>query len=307
MKVLLTGAAGFIGSHAARSLIQAGYQVHAIIRPSSNTSRISDIARQVEFLEADLFDEMAIRRIVNQIRPEACLHIAWTTEPGIYLESRENIRYLAASLHLASALADAGCKRFVGVGSCFEYDLSRGFLAENSPTQPGSLYAACKLGCAIALEHIGLKSEMQTAWARLFYLYGPGENSKRLVPAVANALIRGEHVPVSSGEAIRDFLHAKDAASALCAVLSSEITGPVNVGSGKPVSVGEIVENIGKILGRPDLIGWGERPNNPTDPPFVCANTRLLHENTSWKPVYGLEDGLQDIIARLTRNMERAA
>lgn len=307
MKVLLTGAAGFIGSHTARSLIKAGHQVVALIRPGGNTRRISDILYHLNVVETDLSDASKMKRIVSQVHPEACLHIAWVTEPGIYLSSRENINCLSASLALASELADAGCSRFVGVGSCFEYDLSRGFLSESSPLQPGSLYAACKLGCAFALEQIGAQSGMTTTWARLFYLYGPGEDHRRLVPSVANGLIRGEHVSVSSGEAIRDFLHAGDAADALCAVLESELTGPVNIGSGRPVSVREVVEVIGKILGRPELIGWGERPNNATDPPFVCANTRLLLEKTSWKPAFNLEDGLQQCISQLTINLERAA
>lgn len=307
MKVLLTGTTGFIGSHTARSLIEAGHHVSAVIRSGANTSRITDIVSRLDVVQADMFDESELKRIVSQIRPEACLHLAWYTEPGIYLSSRENIRCLTASLGLASALTNAGCKRFVGVGSCFEYDLSQGFLSESSPLLPGSLYAACKLGCAYALEQIGLLSGIQTAWARLFYLYGPGEDARRLVPAVANALIRGEHVPVSSGEAIRDFLHARDAADALRAVLESDLIGPVNIGSGRPVSVREVVEKIGQILRRPELIGWGERPNNETDPPFVCANTHLLRENTSWKPAFDLKDGLQQCLSQLTINLERAA
>jgi nucleoside-diphosphate-sugar epimerase len=135
------------------------------------------------------------------------------------------------------------------------------------------------------------------AWARLFYLYGPTENARRLVPHVIVRLLKGERAAVTSGRQIRDFLHVRDTARALTAVTRSTLRGAVNVGSAEPIRVLDVVETIGRITGRADLIDVGARQDNLVDPPFVSAdNRRLLHE-TDWRPAHGLTSGLADTIA----------
>ena len=303
MKLLLTGATGFIGSHLARLLVSEGCEVYALTRTGSDLRRISDISPSLNIVPCNLFAADRLDEQLEHIRPEMCLHLAWYTEPGKYLKSQANWQLLAASLRLASKLADLGCRRFVGLGTCFEYDTDQGFLSESSVTGPRNLYAASKLSLFLVLEQLANITGMELAWLRLFYLHGPFEDERRLVPSVSLALLRQQVAKVTPGEQIRDFLHVKDVAAAIWAVAQSSLTGPVNIASGQPVSIKQIVEHIGAILNRPELIAVGAIPYGVSDPMFVCANNQRLKENTDWTPGYSLEEGLQHTVAWWQRQM----
>ena len=296
MRVLLTGATGFIGSHVARLLVNTDCEVHALVRESSDLWRIEDIVPQLHLVRSDLRARDNVKAQLEKIRPNMCLHLAWYAVSGKYLIAHENIELLNASLHLASQLASLHCKRFVGVGTCFEYDIGSDCLCETSPTRPRNLYAASKLALQIVLEQLGNLTGMEVAWPRLFYQYGPYEQVQRLVPSVIVSLLRNQVAKVTKGEQVRDFLHVEDVASAIWAVAQSDLTGPVNIASGKPITVKEIIEKVGKIIDRPELIEYGGLPYNQSDPMFVCADNRLLVLNTAWTPKYDLEQGLRQTV-----------
>jgi nucleoside-diphosphate-sugar epimerase len=236
-----------------------------------------------------------VRAHVDRIRPELCVHAAWFTTPGKYMTGRENLQLLDASLGLATALADAGCPRLVATGSCFEYDLELGYLDEGSPTRPRSLFAASKAALQLLLEQLGEQAGMETAWARLFYLYGPAEDEQRLVPAVVGALLRGEPTKTTPGEQIRDYLHVDDVATAIRAIAASGTTGIVNVGSAEPVMVRDLVTTMARLAGRPELVELGALPYRQGDPMVVCAVNERLRA-TGWEPRFTLETGLEDTI-----------
>jgi len=293
LRVLLTGATGFIGSHVARLLVNANCEVHALVRENSNLWRIKDIASQLNLVQADLLAADKVQVQLDKIRPEMCLHLAWYAVPTKYLTAHENIDLLRGSLQLISYLAQLGCKRFVGLGTCFEYDIGAECLTETSPVKPRNLYAASKLALQTVLGQLASTTGMEAVWLRLFYLYGPYEPEQRLVPAVVCSLLRNQVAKVTKGEQVRDFLHVEDVAAAIWAVAQSNLTGPVNIGSGKAVTVRDIATRIGDILNHPELIEFGALPHNPTDPMFVCADNHKLAENTAWTPQYDLESGLR--------------
>lgn len=296
MRVLVTGAGGFVGSQVARQLAASGDEVIAMLRPGETPSRLEGALAAMTAREVDLADAEGVAAMVASERPEACVHTAWTAEPGKYLHSRDNLRLVESSHRLAEALADHGCARFVGVGTNAEYDTRQGWLSESTPVGPTYLYSACKLGLALTLEQLGLLTGMQVAWARLFYLYGPWEDPRRLVSSVTRALLEGREAPCSEGSQVRDFLHVEDVASALVATLRSSATGAVNVGSGQPVTVRAVVEKIGAITGRADLLRPGAVQVKAGEPAFVCADNTKLKIETGWRPRYTLDEGLEDTV-----------
>lgn len=297
MKVLLTGATGFIGSQVARALKTAGHDLRVSVRPDSDRAAIADLAADLEFVVCDLWDASAadLERLCRGI--DLCVHAAWYAKPGEYLASPENLRCVKGSLALLEALAGASCPRVVMVGSCFEYRFGPDALSESSPVDPTSLYAASKVATRYMGEQLAALRGIRFLWARPFYQYGPFEHPKRLVPAVMGALLRGEKVDVSSGVQVRDFLHVRDVGEALAAAATSDLTGVVNVGSGTPVTVRTIVETIESLVGSTRLVQFGGRPDNPTDPPFVSADITRLRGATGWAPRFDLRTGLEDTLA----------
>ena len=212
-------------------------------------------------------------------------------EPGKYLESPQNRQWVETSVRFARAMQDAGCRRFVAAGTCFEYATSDEPLRESSPTGPRTLYAQSKLELFNALQSL----EMETAWVRFFYQYGPHEDPRRLVPVVINALLRGQEAKLVPGDRRRDYLHIEDVASAVAAVAQSKLTGAVNIGSGAPTTVAEIGMKIGELIGRPELVKLGALPYSPTEPMHIVSdNTKL--KSTGWKPRYSLDEGLRRTI-----------
>lgn len=289
MKVLVTGAAGFIGSHIARQLVREGHEVHALVRPQTDLWRIEDIRDSLRVVQGDLLDPSFI---LHSPSFEACIHLAWYVEPGKYLHSPLNKDWVEASLRLARHLKDTGCRRFLAAGTCFEYATSKPPQSESTPTTPSTVYVQSKLELFRALQSIG----MDFAWVRFFYQYGPYEDPRRLMPVIINLLRRGEEAKLVPGDRIRDYLHIEDVASAVCAVAQSQLTGPVNIGSGVLVTVRDIALKIGELLDRVDLIKLGALPWSPTEPMHLLADNTKLREGTGWKPRYDLEAGLRQTV-----------
>src|SRR5262245_24968903 len=294
-RVFLTGATGFIGSQVARRLVADGCEVYALLRPDSNTWRIEDILPALRIVEGDLFALQELGQRLEAIKPDLCIHLAWYAEPGKYLTSLENVRYVSASLEMAARLARVGCERIVGAGTCIEYDVAQGYLTETSRLAPQTLYAASKLSVYLVLEQLARITPMSVAWVRFFYLYGPYEDERRLVSSVIRSLLQGRSPATTAGAQVRDWLHVADVASAAWAVAQSTLSERCKIGSGQPITVRQVVETIGDLLGKPELPELGALPYRADDPMFVCANNRRLLE-TGWTPRFDLKQGLLDAI-----------
>lgn len=295
MKILVTGATGFIGSHLVRYLVEKKCEVYIIHRQESNLWRIADLVSQVQLIPLDLMNLENDNKL-PQIKFDVCIHSAWYAVPGKYLVDQENISFLKATLDLAIQLQQLDCGHFIGIGSCFEYDTSFGYLSEISPTKPQHLYSASKLATQIVLDQWTKISGLKFTWIRLFYQYGAFEDQKRLVPAIITSLLQQNPVKLTLGEQIRDFLYIKDVIGAIYAIAQAELLGVVNIGSGQPITVREIAETIGKILGSSELLDFGAVPYSASDPKFICANNYRLRQETNWKPQYTLETGLTETV-----------
>jgi nucleoside-diphosphate-sugar epimerase len=294
--VLVTGATGFVGSHVVRQLVASGEDVAVIARPGSSRHRLDGVVDRVQVLEGDLADGAAIGRLLERCRPQACIHTAWYAEPGKYLASAHNLDSLRSSFDLLEHLASAGCTHVVGIGTCFEYEMQTTPLTEDSPTKPFTLYAAAKLAFYLVAAQRAAQLGIGMAWARLFYLYGPYEDERRLVPAAIKALSAGREFPGTSGEQVRDYLHVEDVASGLCAMSRQRLSGVFNVCSHEPVTIADLMRTLGELLGRPELIRLGALPNREWDPAYVCGDNQRLRTEAHWAPRYALRDGLANTV-----------
>ncbi len=294
MRALLTGATGFIGSHVAKELVSRGVQVTVLAREGSDHWRIQDLSNDLSVVHGDI-ENGAIPDLAA-IAPEVCLHVAWYCEAGDYRDSPRNAAWVSSSMKLLQNLSLHGCRRLVITGSCFEYAQGPGLFAESATVGPINVYAAAKHTLHLLSERFCTSMGMSMAWARIFYLYGPMESEKRLVPYVARKLLAGERCPLTRGTRVRDFLHVRDVAGAICDVAESEVTGAVNIGSGIPVTVAQLASEIGRQTGREELVDLGAQQEDERDPLFYCADQTRLMRETSWRPKFDLSSGISDAV-----------
>ncbi len=294
-RVLLTGATGFLGAQAIAPLRDRGYEVHAV---SSRATLPADIDGVV-WHAADLLAEGSAVDLVRRVEPTDLLHLAWYAQPGKFWTSPENARWLAASQVLLRSFAEAGGRRAVVAGTCAEYDWSGdGPRREDAtPVNPATPYGQAKaaLYAAAAAAYAG-PGTPSLAWGRIFFLYGPREHPQRLVSSVIAALLNGRPAACSHGRQVRDFLHSADVAAAFAALLDSHVDGPVNVASGDPVTIAELVGLIGRTCGRPELIELGALAARPDDPPVLVADVRLLRDEVGFTPSRTLVEGVSSTV-----------
>jgi nucleoside-diphosphate-sugar epimerase len=290
-RVLVTGANGFIGRCALPLLQVAGYEVHAV-SSQARTAQPNIVWHQVDLLAND-----AANALVASVQPSHLLHLAWYSKPNAYWRAPENFLWVQASLGLLQAFAAHGGTRIIMAGSCAEYDWRYGWCSEQvTPLAPSSPYGHCKHALQSLVAAYSQQAGLSWAWGRIFFLYGPHEHPARLVASVINALLRGQPALCSSGEQMRDFLHVADVAAAFVALLDSDVQDAVNIASGRPVAVKEIVQYIGAALQREDLLRMGARPAAVGEPPLLAADVRRLIEEVKWRQRIELDAGLSATI-----------
>ena len=291
-RVFVTGAGGFIGRNCLPILISKGFEVHAadVFIPKEKPLGLY-------WHQIDLLDTKQCSELIATICPTHLLHFAWYAKPGEYWNSLENIRWVEGSLHLLRAFHMSGGKRVVMAGTCAEYDWKYGYCSEHvTPLDPSTLYGTCKNALQHLLKQFSQLTGLSSAWGRIFLLYGPHENPNRLVSSVILKLIQNKTAPCSHGNQIRDFLYVEDVADAFVALLESEVMGPVNIASGHPVALKNVICKIANKLGQSDLVQLGALPAQDNDPLVLIADVRQLSEKVRWQPKFDLEKGLEQTI-----------
>lgn len=298
-RILLTGATGFIGRNCVPLLLAKGYEIHAV----SSKSYRGDWS-DVHWHQADLMDSRQVLELLTQVQPSHLLHFAWYTVPGKYWNSTENFRWIQASLTLLEAFSKNGGKRIVMAGTCAEYDWKYGYLSEKTtPLLPDTIYGKCKHSLQVMLDAFCKQTGISSAWGRIFFPYGQYEHQDKLIPSVIRSLIQGRPASCSHGNQIRDYLYVEDVANAFIALLESEVQGPVNIASGYPVSLKEIVYKIADKLNRKDLVRLGAVPASANEPRLIVADVGRLFDEIGWRPKYTLDTGLESAIEWWKRNI----
>lgn len=292
--VLVTGASGFVGLPLIAELARRGQEVHAL----SSRASFPELPG-VHWHRADLGSEGAADALIGELAPDRLVHLAWYVEHGRFWSAPENVVWVERSLRLLRAFARVGGKRAVMVGSSAEYDWSEAGnpLEElRSPLAPNTLYGMAKDALRRVSQAYAEQEGVALAWGRLFFLYGPREDPGRLVSSVICSLLAGNAVEVTSGQQKRDFLHVDDVAGGLVALLDSPVCGPVNIASGHGTPVAEIVDLIGQLTGRPELILRGALADRREEPPVLVADVTRLRDEVGYRPRWELADGLADTV-----------
>ncbi len=298
MKVLLTGASGFLGQYVLRALQQCGITAVAVGRRHPR-----DLAGAT-FAAADLLATEDLATLARQVGASHLLHLAWVTEHGTYWDSPENFRWVDASTRLVQAFCEAGGRHVLVAGTCAEYDWSQGCCREDTtPLEPATVYGVAKDATRRLVTALCTQHGVRCVWGRVFFPYGAGEAPARLVPSLVAAL-QGQCKEFGvHALQVRDFLHASDVAQAFVTLLRSQAGGCYNLSSGQAVPVGEVVETLARLLDADPQPVLGRAPTRPAGPAVLVGHNAKLR-SLGWRQqstlAQGLAQTLRDLSGRAT-------
>jgi nucleoside-diphosphate-sugar epimerase len=241
VKIVVTGATGFVGRHLVDTLVARGHTVTAVARQTPQARSLS-WPNSVRFVAGDVHDESIDWAQAVGV-PDVLAHLAW---PGLphYKDLFHFECNLPKAYRFINHMVTEGTKQVLVTGTVFEYGMQSGPLGEHLPALPGNSYGLAKNCLRLFLQALQAKQPFTLQWARLFYLYGPGQNPASVLAQLDQAIDRGERqFNMSGGEQLRDYLRIDEAASCLAAVAEHpEFDGLINCCSGRPTSIRRLVE-----------------------------------------------------------------
>ncbi len=280
---MLTGATGFVGYYVAKELERQGIEYVTLQRGMASDDRA---------IEMDLLGTHELGALFQERKPTHLIHVAWYAEHGKYWDSNLNLQWVLATKRLVEAFCSSGGQHIVVTGTCAEYDWSHGYCVEDvTPLKPKSLYGICKDATRRIIELIVEKHGVSMSWARVFFPYGPGEASQRLIPSLFR-VFKGEVIPFGvNASSYRDLLHVEDTARAVVACANSKFNGAINICSGRPVQISEVVSAVARIINCDPEIIFEIPPKNPDVNNFLVGENKKL-KSLGWKQQIMLNQGL---------------
>jgi UDP-glucose 4-epimerase len=304
-RVVVTGGAGYIGSHAVRALADAGHDVAVLDDFSAGHEQA--VPKGVTLVRARIHDHDAVKQLLVDHRADAVMHFAaWLAvgesvqKPVDYYQNN-----VTGTLTVLGAMRDAGVKRFIFSSTCAVYGEPQSVpIVETLPKDPINAYGETKLTIERALPHLerayGLK------WIALRYFNAAGAHPDgtigedhadevHVIPLAIRAAnggtplrVFGEDYPTPDGTCLRDYIHVMDLADAHIRALTTlergRPSGAFNVGTGTPHSVREVIDTVSRVVGKP--VAWEPAPRRPGDPAVLYAAADRARTELGWRPKY---------------------
>ena len=273
MKFLITGSSGFIGSKILKELINYDSKVKVILRESFK-NKIYNNHENIDYIFVDDLFNKDVNWWIKVLEGIDCvIHSAWYTEPAKYLNSYKNFLCLKVSLNILEAMDISKIKYFVGIGTCFEYDFKYSIndLSTSTPLNAKSPYTLAKVSLLNALKILEKTSDFKFAWCRVFYVFGDGEDERRLVPYIHKMLQNSEKVYIKNGDLVRDYINVEEAGNLIAKIAYKKLSGEFNICSGKGKKIKNIAMEIGEIYNKKELIIFKETKEKDDTPAKIIG------------------------------------
>jgi nucleoside-diphosphate-sugar epimerase len=278
MRVLVTGATGFIGRHLVPLLLERGDIVVAVARDEAKARRL-EWFDDVEFHAMDLHESTG--DVAKELgNPDSVVHLAWHGLPN-YTEMYHIEQNLLMDYWFLKAMVQGGTRRILVTGTCFEYGIVEGCLTEDMCPQPANPYAVAKDSLRRFLQELQRHESFTLQWARLFYMYGAGQAGGSILAQLEEAIEKGATVfEMTDGEQLRDYLPVEEVARRLALLNATpSVEGMVNVCSESPVSIRQLVGDHAKRLGSGIRLGLGLKPRRDYEPTAFWGASRVFDRN----------------------------
>lgn len=300
MRVLVTGATGFIGSHLAERLVAEGADVTLAVESGANQTNVASILGKVRAHEVDLRDGQMVQQLAQECQPSKVYHLAavGVTDPGVAPTLAAQVNVIG-TLNLLEALEETDCNCFVNTGTCYEYGHNTPPMREDQMVDPINAYAASKSAAWLFCNMYHRTRGYPIVTVRPFTVYGPRQSGRALIPQLILSALRGEEFAMTGGEQTRDFTYVDDVVEGyIRASLSERAIGQtINLGTGEECPIKDVVLKVLKLMGNPMKPMIGELPYRPREVWRLYSDSSKARELLGWKRQVSLEDGLRRTIA----------
>jgi UDP-glucose 4-epimerase len=307
-RALVTGAAGFVGANLTRRLLAEGHEIHVLQRPGSDDWRLREIDAELVTHLADLRDQAAVESAVRASAPDWIFHLAahgaysWQKDSRGIFESN-----LMGTMALAEACVAEGFEAFVHAGSSSEYGAKDHAPSEEEAPAPNSDYAVAKASATLLCRYLRERSGLRITTLRLYSVYGPWEDPRRLMPTLVVHGLDGTLPPLVDPDTARDFVHVDDVCDAFLLAAATPVpqsSGIYNVGSGIQSTLREVVEAARAVLGIAAEPSWGSHRARAWDTDVWVADPRKIERELGWRSKREPQAGIESLRAWLEVHRE---
>ncbi|HLI74985.1 MAG TPA: SDR family NAD(P)-dependent oxidoreductase [Acidimicrobiales bacterium] len=302
-RVLVTGAAGFIGSHLVRRLVADGNEVFALTSAVSSVYpvRLVDLRDRITLVEGSLTDRSAMDAVVASARPTHVLHLGAYTHVGKSWQRVDECVQVnvQGTVNLLEALDGSGYERFVNTGTSEIYGDVEVPFREDRAVRPASPYASSKYAAELFCRVFHDGRGWPIVMLRPFNAYGPAQTADRIIPEVIVRALRGEDLLMTSGRQTREFNFVEDLVDGMVrAAVTPGVEGQLfNLGCEEDVAIRDVATLILDLMGNPVEARFGALPDRPIEIWEMRCDATRARETLGWKPQHSLADGLEKTIA----------
>jgi nucleoside-diphosphate-sugar epimerase len=301
VRVLVTGAAGFIGSHLTKRLLFENAHVHILLQKDLSPWRIKDYLDRLVVWEADITDPDTLQHIIPACNPQIIFHLAGLVDVTRSWEMVAPMikNNFMGTVNLLIALQRCNVTAFIQIGSSEEYGDTVPLLREDQREAPISPYSFSKVAatffCQMAAKTFGLPIKI----LRLFPTYGPTQEGSMFIPSAIRELLTTKEFNMSPGEQKRDFIYVDDVVEACLNIAAcGKANGHIfNVGSGISYKINEVIDIIIKHMSEDVKVNVGALPYRKGEGMEFCCDNQKIKQYTGWSPKVSLQQGLQITVA----------
>jgi nucleoside-diphosphate-sugar epimerase len=294
MKIVITGANGFIGSNLCNYLSLD----NEILAVSRNNNNIQD-NQKIQFLKCDLKTISNYEKEILDFDPDILIHCAWIGGNNFQDTSSiiqfENVVY---GIQLLDIIKKSKIKLFIGLGTSVEYGYYSSPVKECHIPNPYSLYGQSKKYFYDICKNICESENIDFTWVLPFYLYGPNDVKSRLIPKVIDSSLKNNDLFLNSCDSLVDYLYIDDFVSGVDKIIKYNLLGKVNLSSGKTYNIKYIIEYINNICNYTGVAVFDKNKDRPNYQKYFCGDNSKIKNLTDWKENFSLEQGLKKTIER---------